>query len=195
MLDDESPDVVRAAVTREATTEFDRAVLAHRRFVARCELALYPDRLLAVLDQTDAAGWERMAKCCATRGVLLHVDRFREPDSWRLRAAYMREHHDDERTAAKAGGDDHPRVRTALATVRPDVPGLVDDPSHLVRGAVATPPGGCWGAGPTTTTSGCDASQRNESWDSFGERRGTTPVGRGVARVAVVSDLLSIVRH
>ena len=76
MLDDDSPDVARAAVSRDATLEFDRALVGLRRFVGRRELARFPDRPLAVLDQTDAAGWERMAKWCAPVVSSRYVDRF-----------------------------------------------------------------------------------------------------------------------
>ena len=137
MLEDDSPDVVRAAVSRDATLDFDRALVGLRRFVGRRELAQFPDRTLAVLDQVDAAGWERMAKWCSPGVSPRYVDRFMGHESWRVRAAFIRAHPDHEPTAERAADDAHPRVRAALVAAAPSTKGLEADPSYLVRKAVA----------------------------------------------------------
>lgn len=138
MLEDDSPDVVRAAVSRQATPEFDRTLLQMRRFVGRRELARFPDRTLAALEDADAIGWERMAKWCDPALSALCGERFMGHEAWKVRAAYVRAHHEDEATAVRAAGDPHPRVRAALAAVTPDRAGLAEDRNHLVRKAVAS---------------------------------------------------------
>jgi hypothetical protein len=137
MLEDDSPEVARAAVLRPAPAEFDRALLAHRRFVVRRELARFPDRALAVLEGAGIVEWKRMAKWCDPRVSPRYRDGFMGHEAWQVRAAYVRAHHDDEPTAVRAVEDADPRVREALAAVKPDTHGLADDPSHLVRTAVA----------------------------------------------------------
>jgi hypothetical protein len=78
-----------------------------------------------------------MAKWCHPRVSTLYRDAFMGHESWRVRTAYVQAHSDDEPTAARAAKDAHPRVRAALAAVKPDANGLADDTSYLVRKAVA----------------------------------------------------------
>lgn len=140
MLDDDSAEVARAAVLLPAPAEFDHALLAHKRFVLRKELARSPDRALAALDDADSAGWERMAKWCRPSVSSRYRDAFMGHDAWKVRAAYVKAHHGDGPTAALAAADEHPRVRAALAAHTADtavLSRLAHDDDARVRTAAA----------------------------------------------------------